>query len=67
MHIFARRKLYILVCLCYDKGINGTRQEPHGFSAVLGIRIRMFLGLPDPDPTVRGKDPAPAPDPFLFP
>jgi hypothetical protein len=25
--------------------------------AVLGIRIRMFLGLPDPDPLVRGPDP----------
>jgi hypothetical protein len=28
--------------------------------AVLGIRIRMFLGLPDPDPLVRGKDPSPS-------
>ncbi len=34
--------------------------------AVLGIRIRMFLGLPDPDSLVRGKDPDPAPDPSLF-
>jgi hypothetical protein len=33
---------------------------------VLGIRIRMFLGLPDPDPLVRGMDPDPAPDPSLF-
>jgi hypothetical protein len=33
---------------------------------VLGIRIRMFLGLPDPDPLVRGADPDPAPDPSLF-
>ena len=32
--------------------------------AVLGIRIRMFLGLSDPDPLVRGTDPAP--DPSLF-
>jgi hypothetical protein len=28
--------------------------------AVLGIRIRMFLGLPDPDPLVRGTDPDPS-------
>ncbi len=34
------------------------------FRAVLGIRIRMFLGLQDPDPLVRGADPAP--DPSLF-
>jgi hypothetical protein len=27
--------------------------------AVLRIRIRIFLGLPDPDPLVRQKDPAP--------
>ncbi len=26
---------------------------------VLGIRIRMFLGLPDPDPLVEGTDPIP--------
>jgi hypothetical protein len=34
----------------------------------LGIRIRMFLGLPDldPDPLVRGTDPDPAPNPCLF-
>jgi hypothetical protein len=31
---------------------------------VLGIRLRMFLGLPDPDPLVRGADPAP--DSTLF-
>ncbi len=31
-------------------------------AAVLGIRIRMFEGLPDPDPLVRGMDP----DPSLF-
>jgi hypothetical protein len=30
--------------------------------AVLRIRIRRILGLPDPDPLVRGMDP----DPFLF-
>jgi hypothetical protein len=28
--------------------------------AVLRIRIRMFLGLPDPDPLVRGMDPDPS-------
>jgi hypothetical protein len=28
--------------------------------AVLGIRIRMFEGLPDPDSLVRGKDPDPS-------
>ncbi len=30
---------------------------------MLGIRIRMFLGLPEPDSIVRGTDPDPAPDP----
>jgi hypothetical protein len=36
--------------------------------SVLGIRIRMSLGLPDPDPLVRGMDPDPdqASDPSLF-
>jgi hypothetical protein len=33
---------------------------------VLGIRIRMFVGLPDPDPLVRGAEPDPAPDPSLY-
>jgi hypothetical protein len=37
-----------------------------GNKTVLGIRIRMFLGLPDPDPLVRVTDPDPAPDPSLF-
>ncbi len=32
---------------------------------VLGIRIRMFLGLPDPDLFDRGADPDPA-HPFFF-
>ncbi len=31
-------------------------------ATVLGIGIRIFLGLPDPDPSVRGMDP----DPSLF-
>ena len=31
------------------------------YRAVLGIRIRMFLGLPDLDPIVKGTDPAPDP------
>ncbi len=31
------------------------------FKAVFGIRIHMFLGLPDPDPLVRGMDPDPDP------
>jgi hypothetical protein len=59
----------LLVCLCLAEGMNGTRQEPHGFFAVLGIRIRMYLDLPDPDPDPidRGMDPDPAPDPSLFP
>jgi hypothetical protein len=37
------------------------------FFPVLGIRIRMFLGLqdPDPDPLVRGADPDPAPSLLL--
>ncbi len=38
----------------------------HRFYTVLGIRIRMFLGLPDPAPLVRGTDPDPDPDPSLF-
>ncbi len=29
--------------------------------SVLGIQVRMFLGLPDPDPLVRGTDPDPDP------
>ncbi len=33
------------------------------FWAVLWIRIRMFLSLPDPDPLVRGTDPTPELDP----
>ncbi len=40
-------------------------------TAVLRIRIHMFLGLldpdPDPDPLVRGMDPDPALDPDLDP
>ncbi len=31
------------------------------YKSVLGIRLRMFLGLLDPDPLVRGTDPAPNP------
>ncbi len=27
--------------------------------SMLGIRLRMFLGLPDPEPLVQGTDPAP--------
>jgi|694.fasta_scaffold136691_2 hypothetical protein len=38
----------------------------HTRKAVLGIRIRMYLGLPDPDPLGRGKAPALDPDPSLF-
>ena len=34
--------------------------------AVLGIRNRMFSGLPDPDPFVSDMDPALDPDPSLF-
>ncbi len=37
---------------------------PSLYLPVLGIRIRMFLGLQDPYPLVRGTDPAP--DPSLF-
>ncbi len=35
---------------------------------VFGIRIRMFLGLPDPDQLVRGTDPVPNPatDPSII-
>jgi hypothetical protein len=36
------------------------------FKAVLGIRIRTFLGLPDPDQLVRGMDLALAPGPSFF-
>ncbi len=28
------------------------------YKSVLGIRLRMFLGLPDSDPLVQGTDPA---------
>ncbi len=31
-----------------------------GLIPVLGIRIRIFLGLQDPDPLVRGTDPDPS-------
>ncbi len=37
------------------------KSNPSIFNPVLGIRIRMFLGLPDQDPLVRGMDPDPAP------
>jgi hypothetical protein len=38
--------------------------KPYAFRlSVLGIRIQMFLGLPDPDPLVRGMDLAPDPGP----
>jgi hypothetical protein len=36
------------------------------FEAVLRIRIRKFLGLPDPDPLVRCTDPDPAPEPSII-
>ncbi len=38
------------------------------FLPVLGIQIRMFLGIEDPGPDqlARGTDPNPAPDPSLF-
>jgi hypothetical protein len=38
-------------------------REGKSFSELFGIRIRMFLGLPDP--LVTGMDPAPDPDPSL--
>ncbi len=34
--------------------------DPEIILAVLGIRIRMFLGLLDPDPLVRGTDSDPS-------
>ncbi len=37
-----------------------TKPDPPSHLTVLGIRIRMFLGLPDPGPLVRGMDPDPA-------
>ncbi len=37
-----------------------TRRSFIAIDPVLGIRIRMFLGLPDPDPLVSGTDPDPA-------
>jgi hypothetical protein len=33
------------------------------FTAVLQIRIGMFLSPPDPDPLIRGTDPDPTPNP----
>ncbi len=41
-----------------------TGRVCEGKKVVLGIRIRMFLGLPEPDPLVRGTDPDP--DPSIF-
>ncbi len=35
------------------------------YSAVLRIRIRMFLGLLDPDPVIRGIDPDLDTDPSI--
>jgi hypothetical protein len=43
--------------------LSDCRKIPY-FLTVLGIRIRMFLGLLDTDPLVRGTDPDP--DPSLF-
>ena len=43
------------------QNFTANQQKP-----VLGIRIRMFLGLPDPDPLVRGANPDPTPDPSFF-
>ncbi len=40
-----------------------SADQKYSSAPVLGIRIRMFLGLPDPDLLVSGMDP----DPFLFP
>ncbi len=34
--------------------------------AMLGIRVRMYLDLPDPDPLFRGMDPDPAPSCFSW-
>ncbi len=36
---------------------NSVCSDQFQFKSVLGIRIHMFLGLPDPDPLVRGMDP----------
>jgi len=64
--IFAHDKL------AEEKDAVGLRLEFRALDvhlgAVLGIRIRMFLGLqdPDPDPLVRNADPNPDPDPSLF-
>jgi hypothetical protein len=50
------------------------RSSGKSWEAVLGIRIRIFLSLPDPDALVRGMDPDPLvrgmepdPEPSLFP
>ncbi len=40
------RICYTAICYVHD----GKKE------AVLGIRIQVFLGLPDPDPLVRGTD-----------
>jgi hypothetical protein len=73
----------ILICCLVFKGRNliFIRWDPENSStrrstkliffflpSVLGIRIRMFLGLPDPDADllVTGMDPAPDPNPSLF-
>jgi hypothetical protein len=46
--------------------IQRVKKESQYLAPVLGIWIRMFLGLldPDPDPLIRGMDPAP--DSSLF-
>jgi hypothetical protein len=38
----------------------------HVKAVLLGIRVSMYLGLPDPNPLVRGTDPDPDPSHFLI-
>jgi hypothetical protein len=68
-HSTAEHGLKILemkTCSLCHKEIVARRLNEHVKQAVLGIRICIFLGLPDPDPLVRGADPDPALNSSLF-
>jgi hypothetical protein len=50
----------------YTREAEISKKQRINLNPVLGIRIRMFLGLPDQDPLVRGTDPDPALDPLFL-
>jgi hypothetical protein len=64
LHQLCLRHRIVLDTEQRDVCMHCALQGPSVFKAVLGIRVRMFLGFPDP--LVRGTDPAPDPDYSLF-